>query len=83
MGFFHDFDPKKLKGTWAKEQEARLPEDRYREEVARALAFGLEAAEEVEDRRIVRLVASAGVNFPTLPVSTPSLKSLTWKMYGK
>lgn len=52
MGFFHDFDPKKLKGTWAKEQEARLPEDRYREEVARALAFGLEAAEEVEDRTI-------------------------------
>lgn len=52
MGFLHGFDPQKLKGTLAREAEARLPDARMREEIRRSLELGLEAAEEVSDRTI-------------------------------
>jgi agmatinase len=39
-------------GRWAQQVEARLPERRHQEEIARGLAYGLEAADSITDRTL-------------------------------
>ena len=39
-------------GHWAQEAEGRLPDRRHQEEIARGLAYGLEAADSITDRTL-------------------------------
>ncbi|PWI57154.1 agmatinase family protein [Sulfoacidibacillus thermotolerans] len=48
----HSFDRSKLEGIQAAEAEALLPRTKAQEEIERALEFGLEAADLIEDRTI-------------------------------
>jgi agmatinase len=47
-----DQDRVDRQGHWAQQAEARLPDRRWREEVERGLAFGLEAADSITDRTL-------------------------------
>ena len=49
-------EPLNREGAWAQQAEAQLPDRREREEVERSLAFGLEAAPTINDRRISTFV---------------------------
>ena len=48
--------PLNREGAWAQQAEAQLPDRREREEIERSLAFGLEAAPTITDRRISTFV---------------------------
>ncbi|MGZ6780200.1 MAG: arginase family protein, partial [Mycobacterium sp.] len=49
-------EPLNREGAWAQQAEAELPDRREREEIERSLAFGLEAAPTINDRRISTFV---------------------------
>ena len=41
-----------LRGTWAMEREARIPDERTKERAAQAKLYGLEAAASIRDRSL-------------------------------
>ncbi|MCL6564440.1 MAG: agmatinase family protein [Firmicutes bacterium] len=47
-----EFEEKSFEGAWATNQEATLPQSRHQEEIARAIAYGLPAADSISDRTI-------------------------------
>ena len=52
MGRVEDAERVDRQGHWAQQAEALLPDRRYREEIERGLAYGLEAADSITDRTL-------------------------------